>query len=188
MRAADLAEAVPTVSRTTTGAQAARIVAEYRLSGLVVVDADADPIAVIPGSQILRMALPRYVVEDPKLSHTFDEQAADRLCARLNDSTIGSLLEAETLTPYEPRSVRPDDTLIEVASVMAQGRQPLIVCRTASGQYVGAITMSRVLAAIAVAAGQDSPLIRRRLDRDVAQRGEPWPLREGSAEQSGPTS
>jgi hypothetical protein len=31
------------------------------------------------------------------------------------------------------------------------------------------ITMSRVLAAIATAAGQDSPLVRRRLERDVLQ-------------------
>lgn len=182
MLAADLAETVPTVNRATTGAEAARVVAEYRLSGLVVVDADENPIAVIPGSQILRMALPRYVVDDPSLSRTFDEPAADRLCARLNESTIGSLLDAETLTPYQPRAVRPADTLIEVASVMARGRQPLIVCRAASGQYVGAITMSRVLAAIALAAGQDSPLIRRRLDRDLAQRGQPGP--PGPAEQS----
>ncbi len=31
------------------------------------------------------------------------------------------------------------------------------------------ITLSRVLAAIATAAGQDSPLVRRRLERDVLQ-------------------
>lgn len=35
MLARDLAEQVPTVSRETTGAEAARVVAEYRLAGLV---------------------------------------------------------------------------------------------------------------------------------------------------------
>ena len=36
MRAGELAERVPMVRRETTGAEAARVIAEYRLSGLVV--------------------------------------------------------------------------------------------------------------------------------------------------------
>jgi len=37
--------------------------------------------------------------------------------------------------------------------------------------YLGVVTMTRVLAAIARAAGEDSDLVRRRLDRDIIDRG-----------------
>ncbi len=162
-----LAEQVPTVQRATTGAEAARVVAEYRLSGLVVADEEGVPIAVIPGSQILSLVLPQYVRDEPNLSHAFDEVGADELCGALNRATIGGLLEAKRLTATKPPSVHPEDTLIEIASVMDAGRTPVILVIDRDGGFHGVITLSRVLAAIATAAGQGSPLVRRRLERDV---------------------
>ena len=50
---------------------------------------------------------------------------------------------------------------------MDDGHLPLVLVTDRDGGYHGAITMSRVLAAIAAAAGQDSDLVRRRLERDV---------------------
>ena len=67
MIAETLAERVPMVRRETTGAEAARVIAEYRLSGLVVADAEGVPIAVVPGSQILGLVLPQYVRMNPTL-------------------------------------------------------------------------------------------------------------------------
>lgn len=174
MLAIDLAEQIPTVSYQTTGAEAARVVAEYRLSGLVVADEHQVPVAVIPGSQILALILPAYITEDPTLAHAFDEASADQMCARLNHTTIGELLEADELTAMSLPSVLPQDTVVEIASVMVRGHHPLIVVREADGTYRGTVMMSRVLAAVATAAGQDSALIRRRLERDLIQRGEPW--------------
>lgn len=173
MLARDLAEQVPTVSRETTGAEAARVVAEYRLAGLVVADHGV-PHMVIPGTQILGLILPGYLREDPGLAHALDESAADELCQRLNEVSIGRLLDRQVLTARTPATVHPEDTLVEVASVMVEGRHPLILVIDSVGAYVGTILTSRVLAAAAQLAGQDSPLVRRRLDRDVAQRGEPW--------------
>jgi CBS domain-containing protein len=167
VRAEQLAEQVPTVRRETTGAEAARVVAEYRLSGLVVAGDDGVPIAVIPGSQLLGLVLPQYVREDPRLAHAYDEAGADELCRLLERSTIGELLAAKKLTATKPPSVLPEDTLIEIASVMDAGHLPLILVVGRDGGYHGVITLSRVLAAIATAAGQDSPRVRRRLERDV---------------------
>src|SRR5690349_24248902 len=118
MRAAELAEQVPLVERSTTGAEAARVIAEFRLSGLVVAGDDGVPIAVVPGSQLLSLVLPQYVREEPNLAHAFDETGADELCAALNRATIGELLEAKKLSAVKPPSVLPEDTLIEIASVM----------------------------------------------------------------------
>jgi CBS domain-containing protein len=173
MKAVQLAEQVPTVRRVTTGAEAARVVAEYRLTGLVVADDDGVPIAVIPGSQILSLVLPQYVRDEPNLSHAYDEAGAEELCGALNRTTIGELLEAKRLTATKPPSVLPDHTLIEIASAMDAGHTPVILVIDRDGRFHGVITLSRVLAAIATAAGQDSPLVRRRLERDVLHRDEP---------------
>jgi CBS domain-containing protein len=167
VKSVELAEKVPTVTSTTTGAEAARVIAEYRLSGLVVADEDGVPIAVIPGSQLLTLVLPQYVRDEPNLSHAYDERGADELCRLLNEATIGQLLEAKRLTALKPPSVLPEDTLIEVASVMDSGHTPLILVTDRQGGYQGVITLSRVLAAVATAAGQDSPMVQRRLAHDV---------------------
>ncbi len=167
MKASDLAEQVPMVQRSTTGAEAARVIAEYRLSGLVVAGDDGVPIAVIPGSQILSLVLPQYVREEPNLAHAYDEVGADELCGALNRATIGQLLEAKKLTGTKPPSVLPEDTLIEIASAMDEAHTPVILVVDRDDGFHGVITLSRVLAAIATAAGQDSPMVRRRLERDV---------------------
>lgn len=169
VRAVQLAEQVPMVRRETTGAEAARVIAEYRLSALVVAT-DGRPIAVIPGSQILGLVLPQYVLDEPNLAHAYDELGADELCRVLNEATIGDLIAAKRLTATEPPSVLPEDTLIEVASVMDSARSPVILVIDREGGFHGVITMSRVLAAVAQAAGQDSPLVRDRLERDVLHR------------------
>jgi CBS domain-containing protein len=181
MRAIDLAEQIPTVTRETTGAEAVRIVAEYRLSGLVVAGADGVPVAVIPGTQLLGLVLPQYVVDDPNLAHTFGESDADELCARLTWTTLAILLDSGRVTPVRPAAVRPEATLLEVASAMAHARLPVLTCTEADGTYRGAIMLSRVLAAIAVQAGEDSVLLHRRLDRDLIRRGEPWLPGDASA-------
>jgi len=169
MRAAELAERVPTVRRATSGAEAARVIAEYRFPGLVVAGDDDVPIAVIPGSQLLALVLPSFVREEPNLAHAYDEAGADELCLALNQATIGELLDAKRLTATRPPSVLPEDTLIEIAAVMVHEHHPLILVIDRNGDYHGTVMMSRVLAAIAAAAGQDSALMRRRLETDLAQ-------------------
>jgi CBS domain-containing protein len=171
MRAAQLAEQVPMVRRDTTGAEAARVIAEYRLSGLVVAGEDGVPIAVVPGCHILSVVLPQYVRDEPNLAHAYDEAGADELCGALNRATLGELLEAKRLTGTKPPSVLPEDTLIEIASAMDTARTPVILVVDREGSFHGVITLSRVLAAIATAAGQDSPLVRERLARDVLDKG-----------------
>ena len=167
MLAGELAERVPMVALSTTGAEAARVMAEYRLTALVVADEAGVPVQVIPGSQLLRLILPQFVRDDPKLAHAYDEGGAQELCRTLNDTTIGQLLEADRLSGEEPPSVLPQDTLVEIASAMSDAHTPAILVRGRDGTFHGVVTMSRALAAIALAAGQESPLITRRLERDL---------------------
>ncbi len=172
MRAESLAEQIPVVTRATTGAEAARIIGEFRLNGLVVADDHGVPIAVIPGSQVLGLVLPQYLRDDATLAHVFDEVGADELCAKLNSTTVGALIDSQRLTASAPPAVRPEDTIIEVASAMASQRIPLLIVIDDAGGYLGAITLSRAVAAVAALAGQDSPLIRHRLERDLVHRAD----------------
>jgi hypothetical protein len=58
---------------------------------------------------------------------------------------------------------------------MVEAGVPLVLVRDEDGTFHGAVTMSRLLAAVAVLAGEQSALLERRLTRDIADRGRPWP-------------
>ena len=60
MRARDLAMPFPTVDRATRAVEAARLLARQDLPGLIVVAGDGRPETVLPGTDVLRMAVPRY--------------------------------------------------------------------------------------------------------------------------------
>lgn len=167
-------ESVPTVTRETTGAECARVIAEYRLGGLVVVDGAGAPVAIVPGSQLLSIVLPQYVRDDRRLAHSFDESAADEMCEVLREESIGALIDAKGLTMKKVPSVLPEDTLIEIASVMDEAHSPLVCVIDRDGHYSGVLTMSRVLAAIATAAGSGSPILERRLTEDIVESVQAW--------------
>ncbi|WP_308208016.1 CBS domain-containing protein [Actinomadura madurae] len=83
VRARDLAVEYPTVTPESSALDAARLLAGHRLPGLLVVDAENRPVAVIPGSQLLRYTIPHHVRDDPALARVYDERHADQLCSRL---------------------------------------------------------------------------------------------------------
>lgn len=154
MRASELAEQIPTVTRATGALEAARIIAAHRLASLVVADRDGLPVAVIPGTQVLKLVVPRYVREDASLAHVYDEAGADELCAALRGRTVGELLDADDVRTHALPTVLPDDTLVEIATVMINKHSPVVVVRDRDGRYFGAITFARTMAAVAAAANQ----------------------------------
>jgi CBS domain-containing protein len=141
MRARELAEPFPTVGVDDDALGAARLLAERRLPGLIVVDADGAPSTVLPGSQVLRFALPAYVQDDPSLARVYDERTADHLCDRLTGGTVRDLLPRE---PIELPVVEPDDTVMELAAIMAQLHSPLVAV-VDDGRLIGAVTVAHLL-------------------------------------------
>lgn len=124
MRARDLAEVdYPSVTLDSGALAAARLVAGRRLPGLVVVDDGGEPHAILPASRLLRALLPEYVMEDPTLAAVVDEHHADRMAQSLADRTVRDVLP----TGHQPPPVAaPDDTVMEVAALMARERSPLV--------------------------------------------------------------
>jgi hypothetical protein len=68
VRASELAEPLPVVHLGTDAMEATRLLVDQALPGLVVVDQDGLPLFILPGSQVLRFALPDYVEEDRALA------------------------------------------------------------------------------------------------------------------------
>ncbi|MGH3577693.1 MAG: CBS domain-containing protein [Mycobacterium sp.] len=143
MRAEEIAEDFPVVTVDSDALDAARMLAEHRLPGIVVTDASGKPYAVLPASQVVRFIVPRYVQDDPSLAGVLNESMADRAAEKLGGKTVRDVLP-EHLLNVPPANA--DDTIIEVAAVMARLRSPLIAV-TKDGRLHGVITASRLLAA-----------------------------------------
>lgn len=150
MRARDLAEAFPVVHPTTDAMRATRLIVDEGLPGLVVTDEDGKPLVILPGSQVLRFALPDYVEEDPALAAVIPEAEADRFCDALVGRTVAELMPAKEFLPQRDRDrpiVPPDATVLEVASVMSRQKSP-VVAVVDKGDVLGVITLHRLLGAM----------------------------------------
>jgi CBS domain-containing protein len=143
MRAAELAEDFPVVTVDSDALDAARLLAEHRLPGIVVTDKSGKPFAVLPASQVVRFLVPRYVQDDPSLAGVLNESMADRAADKLGGKTVREVLPDHlTKLPW----AQADDTIIEVAAVMARLHSPLIAV-VKDDSLLGVITASRLLAA-----------------------------------------
>ncbi|MET9221461.1 CBS domain-containing protein [Streptomyces sp. NPDC088197] len=148
MQAQQIAVTVPTVTVRDSVAHAVRLMALRRLPGMIVVDDRGRPRTVLPGTQVLRMAVPDSYRADRALARAIDEAHADHYWDELGDLTVGDCLHqglARVVT------VGLDGTLLEVAALMAGQRSPLVAVVDHAGVLVGAITLERVIAEFAVA-------------------------------------
>jgi predicted transcriptional regulator len=136
-----MAEDMPLVDLDTSALEAARLLAQRRLPALVVTEADGSPHSILPASQVVRFLVPGYVQDDPSLARVMNESMADRAGDKLASKRVRDLL------PHERRelaAVNHDDTIIEVAAIMARLRCPLAAVMKGN-RLNGVITASRLL-------------------------------------------
>jgi CBS domain-containing protein len=152
MRARDLAEDYPLVHLTDEALFAARLIADQRRPGVVVVDAEDRPVTVLPGSQLLRFIVPGYVQDDPSLARVFDEEGGAEACVRrLRDKTVAELLPPKEKR-YELPAVPGGATVIECAATMARLRTPLVIVTDDDGIH-GVVTASHLLEVLLAGSG-----------------------------------
>jgi CBS domain-containing protein len=142
VQAGDIDEVFPVVGIDSPALDAARMVAEHSLPGIVVVSADRQLYAVLPASQVVRFIVPGYVQDDPLLARVLAESMADGAAEKLRGKTIRDLLPQHKPTLATADA---DDTIIEVATLMERLRTPLIAVMK-QGSLHGVITASRLLA------------------------------------------
>lgn len=143
MHAEEIAEDFPVVTIDSSALEAARMLAEHRLPGIVVTDATGKPYAVLPASQVVRFIVPQYVQDDPALAGVLNESMADRVADKLGNKRVRDVLPEHLL---DVPAAHADDTIIEVAALMARLRSPLIAVMK-DGKLHGVITASRLLSA-----------------------------------------
>jgi CBS domain-containing protein len=141
VHASELVEEYPLVGLESDALDAARILARHRLPGLVVTAESGRPYAVLPASQVVRFVVPHYIQADPSLAGVIDESAADRIAGQLAGKTVRDLLPKH---PAELPTVAADDTVLELAAVMARMRSPLVAVLS-DDRIVGVVTASRLL-------------------------------------------
>jgi CBS domain-containing protein len=142
MRAGDLAAPFPTVTLATPAIEAAGLLAGQNLPGLIVVDDRGRPLTILPGTQVLRMAVPQYCQDDPALARVIDEAAADVFLRELGERTVAEVLPRER---RELPVVDPGATVLEVAALMARVRSPVVAVADRGGTLRGAITLDALL-------------------------------------------
>ena len=143
MHAEDIAEEFPVVAIDSDALDAARMLAEHRLPGIVVTNSSGLPYAVLPASQVVRFIVPQYVQDDPSLAGVLNESMADRIADKLRGKTVREVLPEHLLNVPAARA---DDTIIEVAALMARLRSPLVAVLKDDALH-GVITASRLLEA-----------------------------------------
>ncbi len=146
MQARELAKPYPTVTMDTTVAAAARLISEGHLPGVIVVDENQHPIAILPGSQVLRLVIPQYILDDPRLAAVLEESDADHICDTLEAKTVAQALPRDHKAVP---TVAPDDTVLEIAALMAANRTPLVAvveARSKTAPLIGVVTAAELLA------------------------------------------
>jgi predicted transcriptional regulator len=141
VRAEQIAEEFPVVSMDSDALDAVRLLATRRLPGLVVTDQAGTPVTILPASQVVRLLVPAYVQEDPSLAGVLSESIADRIADKLGGKSVAAVLPKP---PPDMATVKSDDTIIEVAAIMARNRSPLVAVMGAKG-IIGVITAPRLL-------------------------------------------
>ena len=117
------------------------MLAQHRLPGIVVTDPAGRPYAVLPAAEVVRFIIPQYVQDDPTLAGVLDEPMADRICEKLGGKSVRDVLPKHL---RDVPSARADDTIIEVAALMARLRSPLVAVLK-DNKLHGVITASRLL-------------------------------------------
>ncbi len=142
MRARDLVSDCRTVRLDTPAIEAARLLADEDLAGLVVVDDRGLPLTVLPGTQVLRLGVPAYIQDDPALARVVDEASADVFLRELRGRTVAACL---TEQQRELPVVSPDATVLEIAALMARTRSPVVAVVDAEAGMRGAVTLAALM-------------------------------------------
>jgi CBS domain-containing protein len=121
---------------------AVRLMAERRLPGIVVCEPDGRPSRILPGTQVLRFVIPRYVQDDAALAGVMGERGSDRLLGELAGKKVRELLVDRAEADFA--IARPDDTVLELAALMARTHSP-VVAVVEGDRLIGCVTLPRLL-------------------------------------------
>jgi CBS-domain-containing membrane protein len=147
MHAVDVIETLPTARPEDAVLSALRLVCQHGLPGLVVADEHGDVVGCMSSVDLVQLALPRYLRDQPIIARVFNEEHADHIAAALVDTRLRDVLgEMADRVPV----VRPDATVVELAELMARRSCPIALIRQ-EHKTLGIVTANRLLTALLAA-------------------------------------
>jgi CBS domain-containing protein len=141
LRARDLITDEPKLRVDAPAADAAAILAHPEVRALLLVDPSDRVRAVLTDMDVLALLLPPYLEEAESLAGVLAESVAEELKDRLVGRTALDLVPVDRAETAEADG---DDTLIEVAAIMARTRRPMVAVRE-HGRLIGAVTLTTLL-------------------------------------------
>jgi CBS domain-containing protein len=90
---------------------------------------------------VVRFLVPSYIQDDPSLARVLNESVADHAADKLGSRSVRDVLPKDR---PELAVVNHDDTVIEVAAIMARLRSPLVAVMQ-DQRLIGAVSASRLL-------------------------------------------
>jgi len=132
----------PSIGMDDDALDAVRMMAEQRLPGIVVCEPSGRPTRILPGSQVLRFVIPRYVQDEAALARVISERASDRLLGELVGKKVRDVLSQPP--DVDLAVVNPDDTVLEIAVLMARTHSPLVAV-VEDNLLIGCVTLPRLL-------------------------------------------
>jgi len=132
----------PSIGMDDDALDAVRMMAEQRLPGIVVCEPSGRPTRILPGSQVLRFVIPRYVQDEAALARVISERASDRLLGELVGTKVRDVLSQPP--DVDLAVANPDDTVLEIAVLMARTHSPLVAV-VEDDLLVGCVTLPRLL-------------------------------------------
>lgn len=154
MLAADLQVSLPLVNRLTPAVVAARLVARWHASGLVVADDAGTPVAVLSAPDVLTLLLPDSLTNEPSVLAGPDDSRADAASTGGSSRRIGELLDMPGRDLREIPFVESSATLTELAMAMLAANAEIAVVDGASrGPWF--VTLPVVMSAILAERGDD---------------------------------
>lgn len=147
MRATDIRTTIAMVDRNRSVAEASRVIADSGKTGVLVSDG-AEPIGVITALDVLRLAMPDYLLDDPSLAATLDEQAIEELLAPLRDKTLAEVIADRTVQLRPVPEVDADATMLEIAAVLVAAGCPVAVIADDQDRQDRFVTLAAVLESV----------------------------------------
>lgn len=123
MKARDLVSPHHRLRADAPASEAVATLSRHDVRAALIVDERGRFVGVLSDSELLRALLPPFVDESEALARVFEEAASESLFRRLEGRSVRDLMPAEREVPP---TVRADDTLVEVASVMVRARASLV--------------------------------------------------------------
>jgi CBS domain-containing protein len=137
---------VVTVGRTTNVAEIASILKKRRITGVPVVDAERRLLGVVTHEELINIFVPHYLSMFDELAFLDDLDAIE---AQTMAGIEPSLFLAEDVMVSDPTTVKPETSIMKVASLMVNRKLVLVPVVDEDNRVVGVLNRSDVSCAFA---------------------------------------